>query len=371
MKASWGLVLGALALLGEPVDAVALSLTHRDDNALVALDSRTGERRWTHFPERLSQAVCELHPQLLVAHGTAWGDGRLEFVETLDPETGAVQSVDPPTTPPLAASGTFAAPEVRLANGWRLDPNFSPGNDQQLRFLDDQDQVVWTLDTSTYPHEVAAWNDTVLWAVGYLADEGTVYAHRAGEDAPSWTFDPNGFVTSTPPLTRPYFRVFGDELFVGAHEHVFAIDPSSGALRQQWDLASLTGVPFEADWTEPAFFGGGLNLGTFSLDAETLVVGFERRVVAIDRASSEVLWHADPGSFPYDPYPLVRGGSLVMTAGGGFAGPRPVAEQPALAPSALYPRGGCSVAPPCSGSIFSCEVLGVALLAFACRRRRQ
>lgn len=52
-------LLCASAIVSQAADAAATSFEMNDDNAVVALDARTGERRWAYYPERLTQATCE------------------------------------------------------------------------------------------------------------------------------------------------------------------------------------------------------------------------------------------------------------------------------------------------------------------------
>ncbi len=356
-------MLCASAILASAADAAA-SFVPRDDLAIVALDTRTGERHWAHFPETLSQGTCELYPDLLVVNGWAMNPSTFdekEFVLALDPATG-MPSEGSPGTAPLARSSTFYVPEVRLANGWRLD--LDPGNDKQLDFVDDKGAVAWTITPmpEMYPHQVDAWNDTVFFAQEYLAEEATVYAYEAGASAPSWTFDPNTIVGTT--ATRTVLRVLGDDLYVGLHEHVFQLDPASGAVERQWNLSTLTGVPFDRELEKPFFFGGAIEAGTFAGDALTLVIGFEGRVVAIDRQSGDLLWHEDPGSFPSFPYPLVHEGTLILTAGESLAGPRP---PPPPVPQ-LDPGSGCALSAGAEGAGGSAAALVLALLLGARRR---
>lgn len=353
-------------MLAATTDASALSFGPRNDLAIVALDTATGERRWTHYPEKLSEAVCELYPELLVVTGNFVSEEEpaMDITFSLDPATGEARSEEAPGTPPLARSGTFHIGEVELQNGWRLDPGFSSGNDMKLDFIDAQGSVVWSIDTGAYPDEVAAWGNTAFYAFGYLSDDATIYAYQAGTSAPSFTFDPNTAANTPKKLTRPYIEVFGDDLFVGAQEHLFQLDAATGAVERHWDLVSLTGVPFED--AENAFFRGGLNLGTLSADSKTVVVGFEGRLIALDRGTGDLLWHRDPDTLPFQPFPLVHGDLVVVTGGELLAGPR---HEPEPGPE-MTANGGCSVgATPFDASAGVAAVAG-ALFALAQRRRR-
>jgi MYXO-CTERM domain-containing protein len=137
-------------------------------------------------------------------------------------------------------------------------------------------------------------------------------AHVALSPTEAWQFDVNATVVSSELLTRPYLRVIGDELYVGAHEHIFEVDPLDGSLKRQWDLVALTGLAWEVEFEQPGFFSGGLDIGTFSRDAETLIIGFERRIVALDRVDGALLWHTDPGTFPGRQHPLNHSGIVYV-----------------------------------------------------------
>ncbi|MGK3959963.1 PQQ-binding-like beta-propeller repeat protein [Sorangium sp. So ce118] len=360
-------LLCASVILFQAADAAATSFEGHDDHAVVALDARTGERRWTYYPEQLTQAVCELFPDRLVVRGTVDTETPSRtFTLDLDPATGVRLQGAAPGGPPLARSATFWS-EVRLDNGWTLD--FDEGNDEEIAFLDDRGDVAWTIETSAYPEHVRAWKDTVLWELS-SPQEAVLYAHEAGASAPSWTFDPKALVTVTDvPNDRLHFEALGDDLYVGLHEHLFQLDPATGAVERQWDLSALSGVPFTAEIDEPGFFYGGLEMGTIAADEETLVVGFEARLLALDRRSGELLWHADPDGFIGQPFPLVHDGLLVVTAGEKLAGPRPA--PPPEPPPPQLDRTGCSAGaqPGGSGSVEGLVVLRGALFA-ASRGRR-
>jgi hypothetical protein len=200
---------------------------------------------------------------------------------------------------------------------------WKPGHDKQLVFIDDEGKAVWTIETNGYPEHVAAWHDTVFWELSFPS-ETVVYAYEAGASAPSFTFDPKTLV-SVPehlPNDRLHIDVVGDELYVGLHQHLFLLDPATGDIERQWDLSALTGVPFAASgWDEPEFFYGGIEVARLTADADTLLVAFEARLLALDRPSGALLWHANPAAMPNELQPLVLGGLVVLTGGEEIAGP--------------------------------------------------
>ncbi|MBK9259920.1 MAG: PQQ-binding-like beta-propeller repeat protein [Polyangiaceae bacterium] len=330
---------GMTTILAVAGDAEATSFEPRDDMALVALDARTGERLWTHYPEKLSQATTELYPDHLVVHGRVdTTTSSKEFTIGLDPAKGTFISDPTPMGAPLAVSDTFGQPEVRLDNGWKL--SFDPGNDEKLDFVDGQGNVVWTIQAGGFPEHVTSWHDTVFWEMSY-PEETVVYAYEASATMPKWTFDPKALVNVTDePTHRLHIKVFGDDFYVGLHEHLFLLDPATGMVKRQWNLSALTGVPFVSNTVlDEAFFHGGLEMATLSGNAETLVLGFEGQIIALDRPSGDLLWHADSHTVPYDPYPMLHDKLVVVTAHENLAGPRP----PAPPPPALDPSG-CSLA---------------------------
>lgn len=345
-------------------NAQAISFEARQDMAVVALDARTGERLWTHYPDKLSQATTELYPEHLVVHGQVHTySSTTEFTLGLDPSNGRFIPDPVPTGAPLAVSDTFGQKEVRLDNGWRL----SFGS-QQLDFADDQNNIVWTIQTGGYAEHVTSWHDTVFWEMGY-PEETVVYAYEAGTTMPKWTFDPRSMVSVTDePTHRLHCRVFGDDFYVGLHQHLFLLDPVTGVVKRQWDLSALTGVPFMYDDNQAeSFYRLGLEMATFSGNAETLVLGFEGQIVALDRSSGDLLWHANSHTVPYNPYPMLHDNLLVVTAHENLAGPRP----PTPPPPTVDPSG-CAFARAPSESFHGGSVLlllGFVGLSCVSRRR--
>jgi hypothetical protein len=354
-------ILAACLALGSPLPASATTFGSRSDNAIGAWDARTGELLWYHQPPALSDAWFELYPDTLRVMASIHADAATtEFELLLDPATGTQMSSSP-LQGLLAQSRTWDIGEIVLENGLTLTNHHS--GDKYLVFKS-PGEADWVLDAQV--ESVVAWKNTVFWAKGYLSDDGLVHAHEARATEETWQLDVNQPLGApAEPLTRPYLAVFGDVLFVGAHEHVFMLDPASGSLLHHWDLVALTGVPWTAD-EGPSFFHGGLDLATFAADDETLVVGFEGLVVAIDRMSRAVVWHADPGAFPHDPFPLVHGDKVYALMGNDAGPPKP--------PSPDEPKkkdGDCDCGVPGGRSPAprGIAILGLALL-LAMRLRR-
>lgn len=357
-----------LATLALASIAHATSFQPQDLYAVVSLDARSGEHQWTHYPEKLSSAKSELYSGYLLVNGTIdTVSPSTTFTVGLDPTTGTLKTAPASLGNKLAVSDTWAQPPVQLDNGWKL--SFDPGNSETLDFLDAQGNKTWTIQPGGYPEIVTSWHDTVFYEMSF-PQETIVYAYEAGAMQPKWTFDPRTLVTVTEePVDRLHFKVSEDDFYVGLHQHLFLLDPATGMVKKQWDLAQLTGVPFTADsFTTEAFFHGGLEMATISINQETVVLAFEGQIVALDRPSGDYLWHADPGTLPYAPFPLLHDKQLVLMANEKLAGPRP-AEPP---PTPIQPSG-CSISRPMeqSSGFLQMTWIGLGFVALARLRRRR
>jgi outer membrane protein assembly factor BamB len=313
------LLLLIIALSAQPLHAE--SFLPKTDNAIVALDLRSGRLLWSHRPAKLSDAHFEVYGRGVVAYPSYSGDDRKKPIY-LDPRTGKTLPAFRRGKRDLRArSATFhPPPPVVLDNGWRLS-GFSPGNTKTLQFVDGKGRPVWSITTPGYPHRVAGHKQLVFWAYSYLSKEGVLYAHRAGQHKPQWKVDLNAIVgprrkpafhrrIRAYPLTRMIFQVLDDVLYVNANEHVFALEPASGKLRWHRDLARDLRLEYHPD-----FFGGALNLAVFAKSGSVLVVAMEKRVVALDLTRGKYLWHLQPDTFPHCPFPAVHGGRVFLTAG--------------------------------------------------------
>lgn len=353
----------ALTTLASIPTAHATSFLPQSDYAVVSLEARSGEHQWTYYPEKLSSATNELYTDYLLVNGRIDTDTSSSmFTVGLDPATGMVKDAPASLGNKLAVSDTWAQPAVALDNGWKL--SFDPGNSETLDFLDAQGQKAWTILPNGFPERVTSWRDTVFYELSY-PQETVVYAYEAGAMLPKWTFDPRTLVTVTEePVDRLHFKVSGDDFYVGLHQHLFLLDPATGMVKKQWDLGQLTGVPFTSDtFAMPAFFHGGLEMATLSINAETIVVAFEGQIVALDRPSGDLLWHADPQTLPYAPFPLLHDQQLILMAHENLAGPRP----PEPPPTPIQPSG-CSFTGPMNESNGYWQLaLGLGMLVMARR----
>lgn len=309
----------AIVLFGQPPAALG-SREATTDNRIAALDARTGQVIWIYTLEELNYAHFELHEETLVVFPNYEGNDRSDafYLETLN---GEPTSAPPQGSTPLTKSDTFQPlPEIRLSNGWELF-GFNSGYDRSLNFMDPTGNgIAWSIQTSGYPTQIAAYEDTVFWAFSFYVDEAVLYAYRAGESQSLWTFDVNSQVSAQPPLNRPFPHVMEDDLFLGANEHIFELDPRTGQVRHHWDLVNLLGLPFE-----PNFYDGGLNLAVFARDDRTMVVSYEARLVAIDRESRDVLWSVHP-STGSTPFPIVHENQVYTSWGSAAVAVAAVAE---------------------------------------------
>jgi outer membrane protein assembly factor BamB len=284
----------------------------KTDNEIAALDLETGKVLWVHKPPKLSDAHFEIYGQGLVAYPNYGGSDKSNPI-FLGLENGTpVEQFDARSSTCLARSATFwPGPKIELDNGWSLH-GFSAGNTKTLTFVDETStEPVWSAPTGGYPHQVRCWRNIVFYAFSYLSDEGVLYAYRAGEDKPVWTVDLNQIVKGrNRPLTRMIFQVIEDRLYLEANEHIFAFAPATGKLIWHRDLAKDLDLPFHG-----GFFGGGLNLAAFAKSGNTLVVSFEKRVVALDLTTMTCLWHLEPDTFPHCPFPAAHDGKVFLSSG--------------------------------------------------------
>ena len=103
--------------------------------------------------------------------------------------------------------------------------------------------------------------------------------------------------------------MIGGELYVQAHQQIFVLDPEQGSVLRHHDLAALTGL----GWYK--LYGGNVHTPTYVRDSDTLLVSFEKRVIAFDAASHRLLWNRDPHSWPHQPLPALHAGVIYLTVG--------------------------------------------------------
>lgn len=331
--------------------ATAFSPNRRTDNAVAGWNARTGQTIWTYRPEALTQAFVQAYRGRIAVHL----EDPLGATIELDPATGNLLPQEPsPVGSALAESHWFSYSEAVLDNGWRLVP-LSPGNDKTLVFKNRMGRQTWTLHTRGYPEAVRSHGDIVFWTEGYPGGDSAVHAHEAGRAKEKWRFDVAKHMgnSNVGALPAPELEVFGNELYVQALEHVFILD-FEGSLVDDVDLVAMSGVPWERARSQPAFYGEGLSRASMVRDAETLIVAYERRVVAVDARSRKLLWHKDPGCFPSVPLPVLHDGVVFLTVGtSGGAAPAGAASSavptsssgpPSHAPAPAPPnRGHCAV----------------------------
>ncbi len=337
-----------LVLLAVAWPRRAWSWTYRlpEDNMVAAWDLRTGELLWSYAPERLSFGELELRSGRLVVTPHVGYERRP--VVYLEPKTGKPAAEPPSSTPSNLDPASVPTAPLKLENGWEL-VGFRPGYGKELTFQASTGRKVWTLKLPTFPHSVAAWQNTVFWAAGPYDGELVVCAHDAGQAAPKWTFSPREVLAYPRERWEAALLVLEDDLYVGVRQYLFSLDPSAGTVRFRRDLAVATGIAFRG--SEEAFFRGGIGEPQLIGDTTTLAVVYEGRVVAIDRAKQSVLWHRDPAFLrPVPQHPLVSDGVLYLTTGRARAPDPPQGEALAVHPDSqaakarvgeLRPPGRC------------------------------
>lgn len=200
-----------------------------------------------------------------------------------------------------------------MAGGWAT---FRRASSTSLKFFSPvagRREPVWTIVTSTYPHEVVTWKNYVIWARGYLSDDGIIRGYATGAAKPTWTVDLNDLVASRmEPLKRTKLAVHGDTLFAQSAEQIFGINPRDGSLQFRYDLARDLGLNFRPD-----FWRGGVPDADIVVAGELLLVAYECRVIAMDRNARRYLWQLVPDTFPSKPRPVIGDGAVYMVAGPG------------------------------------------------------
>jgi outer membrane protein assembly factor BamB len=308
----------ALAVL---VSSTVASFAHasdwapRTDVEIVAVDLATGAVKWAYKGTPLGNAHFELYPSLLVAYPNYDNTDKTHPI-FLDPKTGAVSkdTRDPKALIKPSSAQWIHGPIV-LANGWRTD--FDAGNDRTIAFTDPKSKkVAWTIDPGVYAERVLAYKDLALVAWGYLTDEAILRGYKAGAKKPAWSIDFNVLLNKPTKkkdlerLGRVQPQLVGDVLYAQTGPHVFAIEPATGKILWQMNAATATKLKYQPD-----LYGGALDLAVFSQDGTTLVVAFEKRILALDAKTGALRWHLDPDTFPHGAFPLAHAGVVYLGAG--------------------------------------------------------
>jgi hypothetical protein len=281
------------------------------DNCIVCLDLHTGAPLWEYVPERLVDVEFEWYDVGLLVRPIDDGGKRLDPI-IIDPRTGGLMSsfaLD--LAKLLAKSPTFNPPQnVKLSNGWTLR-DVDMGSTKTLEFEDDSHQLQWSVPMGA-TEQLGIWQDFVYFSRGYYSDldEAKLYAHQAGGTTPTWIFDAN-----TSPKKKPYtvsrlaFQVLDDRIYAQAANHIFCLDPATGRVLWERDIASEVGLNFGHFWE------GGVEIAQFNKSGDILIVAFESRIVAMNEQTGEHLWHLLPDTMPQGPASVIHDGMIVMLAG--------------------------------------------------------
>ena len=294
--------------------AAAKSFVPRTDLEIVAFDAKTGAEMWSFKGPPLANAHFELYPGVLVAY-PHYNQADKSAPIVLDAKTGKPTRK---TRRQLVASSSaqwIKTPAV-LANGWRAE-RFRPGYTKEVELVDPKTRkVAWRIDPAHYPEYVRAYKDVLLIAYGYLTDEAVVFAYKTGAAKPAWTIDFNQLLGKPSKkkdpqrLGRVVLHVIGDVLYAQTGEHVFAIAPRTGKILWRLDAAAALKIRYQPD-----LYGGALDVAVFSRDGDTLVVAFEKRVLAVHAQTGRLVWSIEPDSFPHTAFPLVKNGLVYLVAG--------------------------------------------------------
>lgn len=157
---------------------------------------------------------------------------------------------------------------------------------------------------------ITSWKNFIFFRFEY-SDGELLYAYEAGKQEPCWIFNPNKIVEEyNIGFGRITFQVIEDVIYSNVKEHIFGLNPKDGKLLWYRNLAKDLGLKFSPD-----FFGGGLELATFTKSKNILIISFERRIVAIDISNSQYLWHLEPDTFPHQSFPAIYNEKLFITSG--------------------------------------------------------
>jgi outer membrane protein assembly factor BamB len=283
----------------------------KENNRVVCLELRTGKVVWEYIPDRLNIAILELYKDgLFVQRSTPRGDFGAPLY--LDAKTGKPIKEfkhDPGRLLTKSPIWDDDAPVV-LANGWRMVPSLAQDM-KTLRFLDPKSATeMWRIEIADSVGDIRTWKDFVFCTLDMFKTKGVLYAYRAGGKRPAWTVDLNKIVKeSEPRLTRMFFQVLDDTLYVQAHEHVFAINPENGKLL--WHRNVETDLRLESS----DLYGPGNDWSTMAKDGNILIISYQCRVVALDLKAKKYLWHLEPDAYPTTPYPIAHEGKLYLSSG--------------------------------------------------------
>jgi Leucine-rich repeat (LRR) protein len=280
-----------------------------DNNRVICMDLRSGKVLWEHRPDRISIALLELYKDgLFIQRSTPRVDNGGPLY--LDAKTGKpVKEFKRDRGRLLANSAILDDTPVVLANGWRLEPRF--GDRKTLQFVEPKSGTeTWRIEIGDSISDLCAWNDFVFYALDMHNSKGVFYAYRAGGKKPAWTVDLNHIIKDKEaPLTRMFFRVIEDTVYVQAHQHIFALKPESGKLL--WHRNLVTDLDLEYS----DLHGPGNDWSSMTKDGNILVIAYEMRVIALDLKAKKYLWHLYPDSYAAEQYPIAYDGKLYLSSG--------------------------------------------------------
>lgn len=269
------------------------------------VEYRVGEEDWQQTPER--PGTTEEHRQVVVGvpydHEITWRVVGVAGEETLTSPTGSFQTASLPARLPQveAVEGDPSAWQVGadfLFTSVSEDGPFAQSVNFWLVILDRKGRYVWSqpIDTSLwtlFPRPsmdgtALLWDAPTFWALG-MADEGRVYRQRLdGTIERSW---------STPTLHHSFAELDEDSiLWNGVGERTDIIYQSDGdePAVALWDCAVWMVEEGIDDPDDTRSCAG--NALSWHAETDQLIysVFSHEMVIALDRASGEVDWYADP-----------------------------------------------------------------------------
>lgn len=279
---------------------------YRPDDALVALDARTGRERW-RVPDAGSGSSAPA-----VVDGTVYAGGENGVVVATDASTGSVRWYSDPW--PTRGDRGVSMPAVGAGIVFVVDGSGT------LRALD-----AATGDERWRNRPEAPGDRTERWGPAVVAG-GTVYLAVNRHPEPGEDFDVTGRLLALDAATGteqwhhdqeswvvpPVVGAEGVYLEVGGDEStIVALDPRTGAPRWARDVDGR--IDGSAVLASGILYVLRADSGLLNLDLPLL--GASRRLLALDVASGDRLWEVDASSEAVGT-PAVAGGMAYVGEGG-------------------------------------------------------
>jgi hypothetical protein len=268
---------------------------------LAAFDCATGEFQWiADSPEVQSARIRLWGDALAFFHGPRMQGESLEDAHWFRTSDGKARN------PPDSAA-VQTEPDARsvvrrvfdLGDGKRI-------HQHGVRVLGAPGEKGWTIpDALSMDARTTCGVDGVVF-IARNSDEPDappieVLAFTPGQEEPLWTRDLTPLIRDFGGARRPQLHLHGRRLFFHCRGHVFELGLSDGAVLRSWDVVR----DLQMDLAKrPLLVEAELNPGSrflwwdrpgasFANAKDTLIVGFQFRVVALDLKTGSYLWHVD------------------------------------------------------------------------------